>query len=354
MNIIKKSERSVAIDFIRGIAILLVIMGHSIEYGSGWDYFYNNRYFDSLIFKIIYSFHMPLFALVSGFLNYYSVANSRDCRHFIISKVKTLLFPVFIWSTTEYLIRIIIACAKGNTGELSFEKYLSNMINSFWFLWALFFISIVVLCVEKLLHNKVFYIFIIIILMLVPPVGNMQYFLFVMPYYVVGYMFHENQEKSDGNSFFYRIWKNYTVLIFVATLLCWLGMICFYNIDSYIYTSQLYLFGYKGFCSQLIIDIYRWLIGLFGTLLVIELCMFVHFDEKNIAEKGVIVAGKTSLGIYIVSGYIFQVLLKLLSNSIPNIVVWVIETMIITFSCIVVTAIIRSNTFLSKAYLGGR
>lgn len=68
-----RAERSVVIDFIRGIAIILVILGHNIQYGSGVSYYTNELYFDNVLFKLIYSFHMPLFALISGYLSYRSM-----------------------------------------------------------------------------------------------------------------------------------------------------------------------------------------------------------------------------------------------------------------------------------------
>lgn len=49
-------ERSV--DFIRGVAIALVVLGHCIQCGSGIDYFDSGSYYNSLCFRFIYSFHM--------------------------------------------------------------------------------------------------------------------------------------------------------------------------------------------------------------------------------------------------------------------------------------------------------
>ena len=55
------SSRIPYIDALRGFAILLVIAGHVIQtlYGT-----------DGLVFRYIYSFHMPLFVFLSGFVSY--------------------------------------------------------------------------------------------------------------------------------------------------------------------------------------------------------------------------------------------------------------------------------------------
>lgn len=48
------------VDKMRGFAILMVVVGHLIDF-NGWGV-YNPA------FQIIYSFHMPLFFAISGFI----------------------------------------------------------------------------------------------------------------------------------------------------------------------------------------------------------------------------------------------------------------------------------------------
>ena len=55
----EQKPRNNLLDFSRGVAILLVVTGHLIQSRfSNFD--------DQLIFRMIYSFHMPLFAFLSG------------------------------------------------------------------------------------------------------------------------------------------------------------------------------------------------------------------------------------------------------------------------------------------------
>lgn len=62
-------NRILYLDYTRGFAILLVIIGHLIQFNfqSG----VNNRLFD-----IIYSFHMPLFFFISGYARSINSKNS--------------------------------------------------------------------------------------------------------------------------------------------------------------------------------------------------------------------------------------------------------------------------------------
>lgn len=62
-----KNERNIYIDVVKGIAIILVVYGHCIEYYSK-EYIYDNFFYSDIVHKIIYSFHMPLFMVISGYL----------------------------------------------------------------------------------------------------------------------------------------------------------------------------------------------------------------------------------------------------------------------------------------------
>ena len=103
-------KRNKNIDILKGVLIILVVVGHCIQYGNGSQYINNLSFFDNKIFKIIYSFHMPLFMLISGYLFYYSVSK-RDSQYIIKSKIERLIIPSFIWPILYGLSLII---AKGN------------------------------------------------------------------------------------------------------------------------------------------------------------------------------------------------------------------------------------------------
>ena len=67
----KFKQRDITLDILKWIAISLVIMGHNIENSysivKGIALY---RY--DILYKIIYSFHMPLFWLISGYLFYFT------------------------------------------------------------------------------------------------------------------------------------------------------------------------------------------------------------------------------------------------------------------------------------------
>ena len=77
-------ERYNWVDWVKSITIFLVILGHMPM--------------DSIVTPIIYSFHMPLFMLISGYL--YKPQNSAKKE--LIKNLKTLIVPYFIYQLIFY------------------------------------------------------------------------------------------------------------------------------------------------------------------------------------------------------------------------------------------------------------
>lgn len=64
------SARLLYVDFLKGVAIALVVLGHSVQVLT--EDFYNDW-----LFNAIYSFHMPLFMFLSGFFYNNNIGNKE-------------------------------------------------------------------------------------------------------------------------------------------------------------------------------------------------------------------------------------------------------------------------------------
>lgn len=113
---------------LKAIATLLVIVGHVIQ-------FTNPDFDKSVLFKIIYSFHMPLFMCISGYL-----MPDRVGPRFLRRKFFQLVIPFFLWSAMLVVVRNI---AQGS--EISWQTVGEGLLqvllapeNGLWFLWVLF------------------------------------------------------------------------------------------------------------------------------------------------------------------------------------------------------------------------
>ena len=121
------------IDALKGFAMLLVVMGHSIAW-TFEDWHIINTYngpSPSYLWHFIYKFHMPLFIFISGLL-FYNSSKKYTWGYFLknlLRKGKGLLIPFFVVGPLLELSR--------NIGEWFDYWYLivlfqCILINSFW------------------------------------------------------------------------------------------------------------------------------------------------------------------------------------------------------------------------------
>lgn len=137
-------QRSEVIDFIRGIAVILVIWQHC------WG----------PLSRIILSFHMPLFFLLSGYLSCKS-SKIQNCnfKEYFLLNFKRLIYPylfaegialcisIVFNSDVEYSLAVknIFFCLNGDYGGL--------LENRFWFLPCIFVCNIIVY-IQYQIQNK--------------------------------------------------------------------------------------------------------------------------------------------------------------------------------------------------------
>ena len=80
------------INIARGIGILLVVLGHALKQTGVTDLAVN------VLIEVIYSFHMPLFFVLSGFVSVKILAYTKreEYVRFIRSRMLRLLLPSFV------------------------------------------------------------------------------------------------------------------------------------------------------------------------------------------------------------------------------------------------------------------
>lgn len=128
------------LDIARGIGIILVVIGHVGEGIIQAELNYPN-WMENLV-KSIYTFHMPLFFIMSGFLFQPSFQKVPD--HFIRIKTGTILYPYLVWSIIQTVIEVVLS-SYTNKGISINELYeiLWQPRAHFWYLHALFIICII-------------------------------------------------------------------------------------------------------------------------------------------------------------------------------------------------------------------
>ena len=146
------------VDTLKTIGILAVILGHiASPFG-----------------QFIFSWHMPLFFVVSGFFIKFNLSFSD----FFIKDFKRLMVPYFIFSFVglgaEFLKRLLLHREELNLlvemKGILFHMDMSSLSNHYgfvlWFLPTLFFSRLFLFLIQKITHN-VFYGLIVVVLLFV-------------------------------------------------------------------------------------------------------------------------------------------------------------------------------------------
>ncbi len=143
---IRKNEKQYysSIDVARAIGIFLVVLGHAFPDASLQGGIQNNIW--RAVFNIIYSFHMPLFIFLSGFVSDKYSIDVQDCLNRTLKKFKRLMVPYFCWGILYIPFRILLAqyaSAEFNIARIWRMLIGDNPYSGLWFLYALFMISII-------------------------------------------------------------------------------------------------------------------------------------------------------------------------------------------------------------------
>jgi|APCry1669193181_1035450.scaffolds.fasta_scaffold45876_2 fucose 4-O-acetylase-like acetyltransferase len=295
--------RDQSLDIAKGIAIILVVIGHAIQ----------NRYvnFDELLgFRLIYSFHMPLFIFLSGavaslwfkpdeialpFKEFISIIGIRIQKSAI-----RLLLPFISWALISNIVRqtgapllevVIMAFRRPDTALWfllcifycvvlfsAFQLILAGLQASNRQLrsilkipldgrWQLFFIAIAWLLIEP--H--------------MPPASTLDalksYFLF----YVLGMGFY----KYLGQYFIAR-WRYTPYVIFLPLVFYW----------SRISPNHLLISLNEGWSKVIIATCFAPLVAISGTLLTWEMSSRLQKIGFKSLNQFIAYCGKLSLGIY--------------------------------------------------------
>ena len=173
MNLDKK-QRNLYLDIMKGISIFLVLLGHSIQYGSKISYVEGRLFFNDPVFKLIYSFHMPLFALLSGYLLFYTI-KKRTPKELVINRVKTLVLPIICWGTIDFAVRVLTGQLNGSGIIWWVKRYVSTLFGTLWFLWAILLCSAVVAGIHYLFRdNKAVMLLLMIAFFITPDKFNLE------------------------------------------------------------------------------------------------------------------------------------------------------------------------------------
>lgn len=135
-----KKEYNNSIAFLRVLATVCVVVGHVAA----------DTDFKVAMFKVIYSFHIPLFVFISGYLMASGITKYNSFYDMINAKVRRLIVPYYIGLWTAILPCHLFFYKDVEWKFYSINSFMSSVPNEhLWFLWILFWIFVVTFHILK-------------------------------------------------------------------------------------------------------------------------------------------------------------------------------------------------------------
>lgn len=308
------NTRDIFADILRGFAIILVVWGHCIQENNGAAYSTEALFFDDKLYQFIYSFHMPLFALIAGYYAYNSIAKADDVNkriRLLLRRITVYLIPIVFWTLEEYVREAVIKDRYGMErarGLAVIPDLLYRILTNHWFLWAMIVCFVFIWVMHCFLKdNLILYACIFVSLFFIPDGMNMHTYKFLLPFYITAFYYNQSRslKMTEGGLFFRcrRLYEEKTGIAAVVTGTVFLALFALYRRRAFIYVSG-YRITKDIWYKQLVTDVYRFFIGMVGCLFFICLWTLILKAVKGYRFPLLCMFGRYSLGVYLFSGYI--------------------------------------------------
>lgn len=340
-------QRLIWADSQKGWLILLVILGHAIQSTLGKDCD------NSHLWNLIYSFHMPAFMSMSGWLAFRYATPSKSVNYnwgrYLNSCMRRsyqLLIPYFVWTIVAFF-------CKGEYTLSSIGEMLLFPDRSFWFLWVLFWICVIFcfaqLVASKLKVNEMLLILGTCLLLFGVMVGmeirvlGFQFLAYYFLFYTLGYCLH----KYEDSALLKGMYKPY-YMIALAVLWAFLAWgWTMHGLPSWmpsipLVPSALLQYAYRGFTALVAIVV---LIGVAPKLL----------NGTDKLNQMICALGVASLGLYVVHLSLMGYIVNGIQTIMPTINIWVCVVVAfvaaLTLSYLVVW-MLGKNKHTARIFLG--
>lgn len=326
-------KRVVWLDSLKGLLIILVVFAHCLAQIIGNDAANNNYWW-----CLIYSFHMAAFMSVSGYLQYRPTATKQKTIGTMLGRrFCQLMVPFLVWSIVFFAIR-------GHIDQFMNCIKLPNV--TFWFLWALFYISVLFMLTERAAElfklNKnilvgALCIVCAIVLVIFRDIHflGIQYVLYYYIFYVMGYYTHR----------FCIDVKNIVLLMILAIM--WFLLASFWR--PHVLPEFIPL---TGMAATMLRFAYKFVVATVAVVVMFSVGpKFLNGDNKS--NLALVWFGKYSLGIYV----IHLTFLNLISSTISRYVecesaqIWILF-IVLTFLSAIIVWILTKNKWTERLLLG--
>ena len=331
-------KHDIGIDAIRGVAAFLVIVGHCIQT------IYAPNSFDNVkLFEIIYSFHMPLFMALSGYLTY--GPEQRRGKRWLFQRIISLSVVLCFWFVTDTLVLkgrfwekpspflFVLSCIKNvlikpANGSLWFVAVLLENTIIFW--------SAVRLAKHLKLNEKLVVLMLWLVIVLQPCEWfGLAYVARQLPYFALGYFTHQYQQTKSILS------THLTVGGIVLSGILFVPLAWMWNRTTY---PDCFLFVLPIGIMNALNEIYTFVVAVFGICFVSGV---VYYWFPNGVKRLFSALGRYSLESYCLQGFFYYIVTGFspLQNTL-------IEIAIISVLVVVIPWLLEKNQLLAFMLFG--
>lgn len=330
--------RDESLDIVRGVAAILVILGHTIQI---YEHASENP-----LYNFITALQMPLFMMVSGFAIGYSkrISNIDDLKSFLKKRTISLLLPWMVWSILSY-----IFLSSKPVGEYILNT-VYHMEAAYWFLFSLWCIDLIFgfsfylatkYIQKELLGVLIFCSILNLMLLLIGiKVGitflGIKYTTYYLVFFILGWLLYKYKNKRTNNLNNKRIqWLNVILLLFFAISLSKISIIDLPDTPLYI--------------------LYRLFVSLSGCIIVFYYCS-KKTNIQPVIKNLILKFSKYSLELYIVQCILLKVLTtaeNIQANTTIGFVNIILYSIIIIYLCFFIINILNC-TQVSRFFFFGK
>lgn len=336
-----QKKRNSFIDELRGCAILLVVIGHILQ-------FVIKVPLDGFAFAAIYSFHMPLFMFLAGYS--LSLGHSDLKIAYVAKRMVCLFVSFFVWGgVMVYIVH--------NAGSLA--DVVLNPAYSLWFLWVLAWITFFVWFGQKIslrLKSEVGYALVILALAALDFVLDTWRFAFNLiathcVFFVIGYKLKNYWSgRSADFKFFVKLCS---ALLFFTLILFWRFP------QSFMLEKPVMTFlkesGFPRFVLIYVRVVFfvlkRYAVPLSGIVVVISFCQFLHKLLSQREKDLIAFLGTRTIDVYSMHIFIVCVSPCFLKNKWIDALVKFVLGIAIPLA---VGSLLRKNVWTNFLFLAGK
>ncbi|MEA1979457.1 MAG: acyltransferase [candidate division Zixibacteria bacterium] len=235
-------QKNLSVETLRGLAIILVVIGHVIGYDilggmkvpedSSWRHFY-------FTFSYI---RMPLFTVISGWVYSLYPIKSGTGFSFMMKKARRILIPMVVVVSIYFISQVLLPYTSMNESIADIWKVYIFPYSLYWYLPSLILVFIIITILEELnllkdiLSWSIFFLISIAGLLLRDLFleGSTNYFsylgaIYLLPFFLLGLAINRFKEVFSNRIFLWIM----LILLIVGVLLQQLGWYEVFEYDFY-------------------------------------------------------------------------------------------------------------------------